>query len=73
MGGLGPVTRPAARTTVSIGVPLAALAVFIALLVISPAVRGFAQDVLLRFREAPLFSWSILTAISLSPACGDWD
>ena len=53
MGGLGPVTRPAARTTVSIGVPLAALAVFIALLVISPAVRGFAQDVLLRFRERP--------------------
>ncbi|MCY4108707.1 MAG: hypothetical protein OXG11_06740, partial [Chloroflexi bacterium] len=41
------------RTTVSIGAILVAFAVFIALLVISPSVRAFAQDILLHFRERP--------------------
>ena len=53
MGALGRVTRPASRTTISIGAVLAALALFIALLVVSPSVRAFAQDVLLQFRERP--------------------
>lgn len=47
------MTRTAARVTISTGAILAALAVFIALLIISPAVRGFAENVLLRFRERP--------------------
>ncbi|MCY3800813.1 MAG: hypothetical protein OXG46_04465 [Chloroflexi bacterium] len=47
------MTKVAARTTISIGAILAAFAVFIALLVMSPSVRAFAQDILLHFRERP--------------------
>ncbi len=47
------MTKVADRTTVSIDAILVAFAVFIALLVISPSVRAFAQDILLHFRERP--------------------
>ena len=47
------MTKVASRTTISIGTFLAAFAAFVALLVISPSVRAFAQEVLLQFRERP--------------------
>lgn len=47
------ITRPVNRSVVYIGALIAALGVFMALLVISPSVRSFAQEVLLQFRERP--------------------
>ena len=72
MGALGPVTRPTTRTAISIGALLMALAVFVTLLVISPAVRGFAQDVLLRFRERP-FSVVHIDGDIFESGLRDWD
>lgn len=70
------MTRIAVRIPISIFGPVAAFVVFVLLLAVSPAVREFAQGVLLQFRERPFSVVHIdgqvfetgLTALGLSPA-----